>query len=310
MTNKRMDANEVAFLELQLEYMRQQEIEIEYAVPKALSFVPVFSNLPPGASSFAYYEMDRRGTADWLANGSSDVPFVSISGAKHSSPLHTFGDAYQYSDEDIEAAMMANLSLDQKLRREALMAMAEKMDSIIAVGEPTLGFSGLLNHPSVQHKDAAAPASGSDKSWQGVDKTNKEILADMNNLVNEIPNQTKDRHFANLLLLPSTLYRFVQDTVYDTGGTNGDSILTVFKRNHPEVRVEMWHLLELADTAGTGPRAVAMEMDPNNCEFVIAKPVSEKAPHRQLRSWVVSFEARTGGIVLYRPLTMVYQDDI
>lgn len=310
MSEKKFDANEVAFLELQLEFMRQRELEIEYAMPKALSFVPVKSDVPAGAESFAYFELDHRGTAAWLANGANDVPFAEVDGSKHTSPLHRMAMGYRYTFDDIKAAQMAGMSLDQKRRNAARDALNRKIDDVITFGNNALGFSGLANHTSVQHEDAAAPGTGSDKSWQGGDKTTMEILADMNALVNKIPDQTKDLHNANMLLLPSTLYRFVQDTPLDAGGTNSDSILAAFKKNHPEVTVMPWVMLELADDAGTGPRAIAFEMNPDNMEFVIADPISEDPVERKGRAYEVTMTAKVGGLVIYRPLTIVYQDDI
>lgn len=310
MSENKFDANEVAFLELQLEFMRQRELEIEYAVPKALAFVPVKSDVPAGAESFAYFELDGRGEAAWLANGASDVPFVDVDGAKHTSPLHRMAAGYRFTFDDVKAAQMAGMSLDEKRRNRARDALNRKIDDCITFGNDALSFKGLANHPNVQHEDAAAPASGSDKSWQGGDKTPMEILADMNALVNKIPDQTKDLHNANMLLLPSTLYRFIKDTPLDSGGTNSDSILSAFQKNHPEVRVEPWYLLETADTAGTGPRAIAFEMAPDNAEFVIADPIAEDPIERKGRAYEVAMTCKVGGLVMYRPMAFAYQDDI
>lgn len=310
MSEKKFDANEVAFLELQLEAMRQKELEIEYALPKAMSFVPVKSDVPAGAESFAYFELDRRGEADWIANGANDVPFAEVEGAKQSSPLHRMAIGYRYTFDDIKAAQLAGMPIDQKRRRAARDALNRKIDDVIAFGDSLVGFSGLANHPNVPNEDAAAPGTGADKSWQGPDKTTLEILADMNALINKIPDQTKDLHEANVLLLPSTLYRFVKNKPLSSDGNNSDSILNAFMQQNPGVRVMPWEKLELADALGTGPRAIAFEMDPDNAEFVVADPIAEDPIERKGRSYEVAMTAKVGGLVMYRPLAFAYQDDI
>jgi len=309
MSEIRNDANEVAFLALQLEFMRQREIEIEYALPKALSFVSVKSDVPAGAEAFAYYELDKRAEAAWLANGATDIPLADVSGAKKVSPLARMASGYRYTFDDVQRALMAGLNLDQKRRDAARDALNRKMDSVAALGDVELGFPGLLNHPNVPVLSAAAAAAGSHaKPWDGADKVPLEILADMNALVNKIADQTLDLHAANVLLLPSTHYRLISDTPLAANGYNSDSILNAFKKNHPEVSVLPWILLANADAAGTGQRAMAYEMSPNNMEFVVADPISEDAPERKGRSYEIAMTAKVGGCVVYRPLAAAYMD--
>lgn len=312
MTEKKFDANEVAFLELELEAMRQRELEIEYPLNKAMQFCPVRVE-PAGAESFAYAELDFRGAAKWLAKGADDVNLVDIELAKRTSPLHRFGVGFEYSFDDLKAAQMAGRPIDSKRRNAARRVMENTMDEIAAgtdADAADLGLKGLANHPNVTVVTAAANGDASATAWNATGKTGLEVLADMNELVRKMKVDTKGLHSPNLILLPIARYEHIRLTPLDSNGYNSDSILSAFSKQNPGVRVADWDSLALMDEAGTGPRAVALEMSPDNYEFVVADPISEDEPERRGRKYIVRMTAKVGGVVVYRPKAMLYMDGI
>lgn len=310
MSEKKFDANETAFLLQQLEFLKSEEIPVEYALPKALNFIPMKSNVPAGASSFAYFEMDRRGFADFLANGASDINFVDVDASKQLGPVERIAVGYKYSYDDLASSRMSGMPLDQHRRMAARQALIEKIDDIAALGNADRGFKGFANHPNVTILAAANPGSGSDTSWQGGDKTAMEILNDLNTMVGNIRTNTKDRHRANALLVDVSNYEFLRLTPLDSSGTNSDSILSAFQKNNPGVLVESWTMLENADAAGTGPRAICYEKSPFNMEFVVADAIQEHDPVYKHLMWEIPMTAKIGGTVIYRPRTLVYMDGI
>jgi hypothetical protein len=312
MTEKKFDANEVAFLELELEAMRQQELEIEYPLNKALQFIPMRAE-PAGAESFAYAELDFRGAAKWLAKGADDVNLADIELAKHTSPLHRFGHGYEYSFDDLKAAQMAGRPIDAK-RRDACRKVMENMMDDIASGKDAdmadLGLKGLANHPNVTVVTAAANGDASATPWNSAGKTGLEVLADMNELVRKMNVDTKGLHSVNTILLPLARYHLIRLTPLDANGYSANSILSAFQMQNPGVTVDTWHLLDTMDAAGTGPRAIAYEKSPNNLEFVVADPLAEDAPERKGRKYIVRMTAKVGGTVVYRPKALLYMDGI
>lgn len=313
MTEKKFDANEVAFLELELEAMRQQEVETEYPLNKALTLLPV-KVVPAGAESYAYAELDLRGHAKWLAKGASDVEFADIERTKQTSPLHRFGAGFQYSFDDIKAAQMAGMPIDANRRRAAREIMDNMLDDIAAGTNSEmadLGLKGLASHPDVTVLTAAAAAAGGNTTpWDGADKTPLEILADMNNMLKQMQLNTKGRHRVTDIVLPVSTYEHIRTLPLSNDGSNSDSVLSAFGRQNPGVNVSSWNTLENADAAGTGQRAIAYEKSPMNLEFVVADPIAEDEPEREGRSYKIRMTAKVGGVALYRPLTVSYMDGV
>ena len=74
--------------------------------------------------------------------------------------------------------------------------------------------------------------------------------------------------------------------------------------------VDFWHKLDLADAAGTGPRMVTYQRDPEVLELVIPQEFEQFPPQARNLAFVVPCHARVGGVVVYYPLAIVYTDGL
>lgn len=312
MTQNRFDANEVAFLELQLqELAKDRAIEIEYRSLQALNFVDTRASGNPGMSSFAYYELDKAGEANWLASGSDDISLVDVSSAKQTANVYRAAAGFSFNLDELQEEQMANMGLIERKRNTAREAVMRFADEVAAFGDTEKGLKGLANHSNVPVMSAAAPGAGADKAWNGGDKTPMEIYNDLCDLKEKIEIQTDGNHKCNTILLPRTQFLYVSRTTLDSGGTNSDSILSAFLKNNPGVSVMAWDKLDLADAAGTGPRGVSYERDPMNMEFLITDPLKEDAVFQAgPRRFEVPLTMKFGGVIMYRPLAAAYMDDI
>jgi len=313
MTEKRLDANEVAFLSQQLEYLaKDRAVEIEYLGLQAMNFIDVNASAQPGMATFAYYELDMSGDeAQWLTSNGDDISLVDVSSVKQVVSVYRAAEGFAFNSDELQEEAVASMGLIPRRREAARRAVMRKADNVAAFGDAEKGLKGLANHSNVNILGAAAPATGSDKAWAGGDKIPMEILADLFSLANKVEEQTKGNHKANVLLLPLVQLHYIEQTPLDSGGTNSDSILTAFKKNRPGIDVQVWHKLELADAAGTGPRALAYERDRMNMEFLITDPLKEDPIYQAgPRRFEVALTMKFGGVVLYKPLAVAYMDDI
>jgi len=89
------------------------------------------------------------------------------------------------------------------------------------------------------------------------------------------------------------------------------SVLQAFLQTNPYVKnVDQWHKLDLADAAGTGPRAVCYQRTNEVCEMDIPVMFETFAPQFKGLSMITPCHARMGGVVFYYPLGAAYMDGL
>lgn len=307
----RLDAKYTAALDLQLEAVKAQTYDIKYPELKARNLVPVDTSIDSGAETFAYYQWDEYGMAEIIANYADDLSMVDTKAEKFTNPIHSLGKGYQYSIQDLRRAAMAGNQLDQRRARAARRAIERGIDEVASVGSAKGHLKGLLNHPNVAI--LTATTDGTSTRWVGGRSDPKApalILKDLYDAISYIWVTTKQVHQPNTVVLSTTEYGHVSQTA--VGGDNNQmTILRSFLANNPMItNVDFWYKLDLADAAGTGPRALVYQRDPEVLELVIPQDFEQFPPQARNLSFVVPCHARIGGVVIYYPLALVYQDGI
>lgn len=296
----RSDANETAFLELQLEQLLAKSYDVEYPLPKALQLIPVNSSVPAGAASFAYMQWDRKGMAKIIANGADDIPAADANAKKFVFNIERLASSYSWTKDDLLHARFSGMPLDARRARACREAVDRLIDDLALSGNDDVGFAGFANHPNVPLTSGAAGV------WSG--NTALEILTDMNAVVDAIFSVTLGLHNANMLVMDPANYALIRSK--PMGVNDNRSVLAVFNQNHPEVKVDYWNRLSTADAAGTGPRMIAYEKNEDVLSFFVAEAYNEEAPLPGLLKMTVVGSAKVGGCVVKLPLAMHYMDGI
>jgi len=308
--NLRLDAKYTAALDLQLEYVRAQTYDIKYPEFKARKLVPVDTSVDPGAESIAYYQWDEYGMAEIISNYADDMSMVATLAEKFTSPVHSIGKGYQYSVHDLRRAAMSGNQLDQRRGRAARRAVERGIDEIAAVGNAKGKLKGFLNHPNVTILTAAT--DGTSTRWVGGRSPAKApdlIKADMHTAVSQIWTATKQVHQPDTFILPTAEYSHISQS--QVGTENDKTILASFLANNPMIRnVDFWYKLDTADAAGTGPRSVCYQRDPEVLELVIPQDFEQFPPQARNLAFIVPCHARIGGVVIYYPLALCYMDGL
>jgi hypothetical protein len=173
-------------------------------------------------------------------------------------------------------------------------------------GSTVKGFTGLINNASVP------TANATNGTWGSATVAN--ILADVNQALNDVFTNSGETATANALLLPTT--KFLQ--LNNTQLTNAsESLLTFVQRNNSYTAITGQPLdirpsRELA-TAGASStaRMIAYEKSPENMEFFLPGPF-EFLPLFQTSSmtWRVDGLMNVGQLEIYRPKAMSYRDNL
>ncbi len=304
------DANETVFLERELTQLRLKIFTVEYAPSVARTFAPKATDIAASAETYAFKVYRPTGVAELIAYKSGQIPRVDLTADEVLGKVRPVGAAYGWDLNELREAARLGLQLSEVKAKTARDAIERGVDQLLAVGSladasgnlPDVGLNGITNNSLVVSSGILAGTY-----WLNPTPLDPDlILKDLNTLATTISNNSSNVFSADSILLPLKHYNYVQQTPWSA--LTGDSILTVFKRNNPQITtVAPWYKL---DTAGatSAPRAISYQKDPMVLEAVIPQEFEQMPPEMRGFEFVINCSARCGGIKVYQPLGMKYMD--
>jgi hypothetical protein len=297
MSDFRMDEAGL-FLERQLEYIRPQVFEVAYADIKYPTILPVTSEAGPGAQTFTYRVMDATGEFKLIADAADDLPRADISQVEKSINIRSFGGSFGYTVQELRAAQMANIALEQRRASAVRRAYEEKVEEVAMFGESSVGLQGFFNNATV---DVVA----ADKWFTDSGTTAQEMLDLLNYGVTAIINGS------NMKEQPDTILMAWED--YNTISTrrNSDSsdvtVMEYFLRTNPYIRnIEPINQLDADKSTLSKNRMVFYKRDPQKVQLHIPQPLELFPPQQRGLEFVVPAHARVGGVAIYFPKSVIY----
>ncbi len=303
--HSRLDASENVFFTRELEHVRSKAYDVKFPALKARMLIPVDSEVEPGARTVVYEQYTAVGVAKIVANYARDLPRADVFGKEFRSPVRTVAASYGYSIDEILAAAKARKPLVQRKADAARKAIELKLDQIARTGDSKHGLLGLLNQTNATSYTIANGASAS-PLWST--KTPDEIVADLGGIVTAIVESTKEVEIPDTILLPVEKYNLIATTRMGDGSDT--TILKFFLGANPYIKeIIPWHPLKTAGS-GSSNRMVAYRRDPDAVQMVIPQEFQQLPPQEEGLETVVPCYARSGGVILYYPLSMAYGDGI
>lgn len=303
----RMDADETNMLALELEQMRSRVYEAEYPELKARRFIPVMSEIDPGAESFSWRELDYAGKAKVIRNYGDDPPSVETKREKQTHSIVSLGDAFEYSLQDIRRAALSGQPLSARKAMAARRVWERGLDDIAALGAPEDGIAtGLLNKTvgtgAGQIRGTAVTAA----AWKDATLDADQMVKDLNGGVQGMIEDSAETQTPNLLLLSTANFLRLSHT--RMSADNSETALEAFLRSNPWIEdVQPWNLLKGIDGAsGDNTRGLLMRRDADVVELVIPQEFEVLPPQARNYAFKVLAHGRTGGTVVYRPLGLRY----
>ena len=299
MSDFRMD-DAGLFLQRQLEYIRPQVFETVYADIKYPTILPVTSEAGPGAQTFTYRIMDSTGEFRLLADSADDLPRSDVSQVEKSINIRSFGGSFGYSVQELRAAQMANVALEQRRASAVRRAYEEKVESVAMFGEASVSLTGFFNNATV---DIVA----ADKWFTGASTTAQEMLELLNYGVSAIINGSQMKEQPDTILLAYEDYNKISTT------RNSDSsdvtVLEYFLRTNPYINnVEPINQLTKGKNGGklNTSRMVVYKRDPEKVQLHIPQPLELFPAQQRGLEFIVPAHARVGGVAVYYPKSMIY----
>ena len=299
MSDFRMDEAGL-FLERQLEYIRPQIFEVAYADIKYPTLLPVTSEAGQGAQTFTYRIMDSTGEFKLLADAADDLPRSDISQVEKSINIRSFGGSFGYTVQELRAAQMANIALEQRRAAAVRRAYEEKVEAVAMFGESTVGLAGFFNNSTVDVIAADYWFTGTTASG-----TSQEMLELLNYGVSAIINASNMKEQPDTILMAYEDYNKISTT--RNSDASDVTVLEYFLRTNPYIRnVEPINQLDKDNSVLNTNRMVVYKRDPEKVQLHIPQPLELFPPQQRGLEFIVPAHARVGGVALYYPKSVIY----
>lgn len=303
----RLDFNEVAFFNRQLEYIKTKtydELNKELKYPDIL---PISTETPNGAQVITWRTFKEIGFAAWIADYANDFPRVDVTGEEHSVKPKSMGDSYGYSIEEIRAAQFGRFNLNARRAKAARRAIEEKLNRTAIRGDDDYGLNGLIDYPGITEYAVPNDGTGSSKLWNT--KTPDQIIRDMSSIVSlGVIDITNGVERPDTMLMPIEHYEYISNTRM-TGGSD-KTIMKFFMENNVHIKTIDW-LVELKGAgAGGTDRFMVYKKNSDKLTFEIPQMFEQFSPQQKGMEFQIPCHAKTGGVIVYYPLSIAFGDGI
>lgn len=280
------------FLKQQLNHVLNLAFQETFPALKARTFIPVNRSIPQAAETVSARIWDTYGEAKVLNPNADDFPSVSVGQREAFAPIKSLGCFFEYSVLDLRRSELAGTGLDAKLATAARQTIESKIDRLATNGDDRVGIRGLCNQDITSHN----LGKWFDDKGKAL-KPPEQMLADINQLVSTIAEDTNNVLLPDTLLLPVKHFAFLAQTPFSTNSQV--TILNYLLSNNPYIKnVDSWvHLKDKCVLYPRTPQALEMYLP---LEFEMLEP---QAVGMNIR---IHCHARFGGVQVYTPKACAY----
>lgn len=276
-----LNDDEGVFFQRQLEYIQAQSFDVLYPELKGRSSFSSNTEGGEGINQITYRSYDKRGKAVVIAGKATDLPRADIDGAEYTIDVRTLGNSFGYSRQELAAAKLTGMPLEQRKAEAARRAYEEKVNELVWFGDAASKINGLFSGPAgypwstITNTVVANASGGANSPVWGVDKTPDEVVADLAGACATMWEDTKMIHRPNKILISPSKFMYIMNTPRSL--QSDVSILDWFLKNNDFItsRDQFVQVNELVDVFGATPGPAAGSQG-----FVV---MEEKADNMRLR---------------------------
>jgi hypothetical protein len=281
-------------------------LSIKYPAFDYAGLVPVNTEGDMWDIGTLVYSGDIAGAAEYISGKGFDIPNAGVNFSQGTSRFYLAGAGYELSLQEVNRAARMNLNLGDRKASAARMVAEKFVYDTVIRGSTEKSVTGLVNNASVP------AANATNGTWGSATVAN--ILADVNQVLNDVITNSSETAIPDTLLLPTSKFLFANNTQLTNSNT---SLLTFIQQNNSYSAITKQPLdirpsREL-ETAGSGStkRMIAYEKSPDNLEFFLPGMFEFLPPFAiSSMSWRVDGIMNVGQLEVYRPKTMSYRDNI
>lgn len=314
---QRLDANESAFFNRQLEHVKANTYDVKYDNLKAANgeIFEIDTSASNGDDVITYRQYDQVGMAKIISDYADDLPRSDVKGKEFSSKVRSLGSSYGYSVQEIRRAAKSGTPLQERQARAARRSIDQLVESLAWYGDEDHGLIGLFNNPNITAATVQTGSTTSNVRWIGATPKNPlEILEDLNKAVRDMISITNGVEAPDFVGLPVEQWSTVMTTPLQSGSDT--TIAEFFLKNNPSVRRLEW-INQFKDVnplpsgaSGTKDVMVVMNTSPDTMVLEMPQIFEQFDPEQRNLEFVVNCHARCGGLTIYYPLAVAVYEGI
>jgi hypothetical protein len=303
----RFDANEGLIFARQLEEIDPTRYEfIHKPLTKWKEVLPV-RTFTPGTDRITYRMFDHSGQAELNSPGNvTEMPMADAEGQEFSNKVYSWKLGYYYAAQELRRAAFAGVPLPSEKIRAVEFGYQRRLQTTMFTGYSALGLEGLINHTGVTNTQAAAPVSGTDRTWPGGDKTNDEIAKDVTDAVSRIRTRTYSMFGTSgmVVALNEARYNFLANTRMASG--TDTTIMQYILSNRESNGIEKFVIIHDLTDQGTSTSQLMivypmdnMVLEANVAENILWMPMETKG-----LAFIFNSEMEFGGVTVRYAVAM------
>lgn len=301
-----------AFFARELDFVKAKAYDKLYPELSALNYMPITSEVDPGAESVTWYGYEVTGLAEIINNYADDLPRADVKGTPSTAQIKSVGDSYGYNAQEMRASIMTGKSLDSRKATSARRAHDLKVNQIAFIGSEKDNLVGLFRDETGIPEFALSEVEVDGvKHTEFRYKTPDQILDDLNGMQIYIDKLTNSIERPDSLALPSHIYMDLSSRrITDTDTT----VLEFLKKTAPFIKNwEAWNeLSENATMFNPTGKSVAFlyTKDPDKFSLELPMPFTQYPVQVRNLESVVPCESRVAGLLIYYPMSMLLASGI
>lgn len=299
------DANESVFLTRELNHVMTEVYKTLYAPRNAEIVMPIGRSISEGAKTFTWKESDRVGKAKVSADMPNDIPMANVFLKENTGVVRNVTIGYKYDVLELKAAAKGNFNLLSEELSAAVEGHSDTINTIAWYGDAANNLPGLFTNSSIPSLTLPADGTGSSKTF--ATKTADQMIRDVGNLINTVREQSKGTLKATDVWMPLAQFGILERTKTSTAS---DTTVLAFLRNvYPDVTFRVVDELDGAGAGGTD-RMYALANSQQNFSLEVPMQLQQFAPQLTGLVYIVPMLSRIAGVLVKRPLALVWADGI
>ncbi len=276
--------------------------------------VPVVTEGNEWAIGTMFFTVDVAGEAKFISGAANDLPFSTATRDQAAHDYAMIGAGWEWNLEEVNQAALYGIPISDTKAMGSSQSIERLLNGIAMIGSAEKSWSGLVNSTAVARVDVAASGTGSSTFWSA--KDNDQILADVNDLIGGVRDNTLEIEWIDSLRLPPAAFRLLNNRRLGAG----DGVLNLLdylRKNNvytaeTGLPLDIQPLRELATASQDGGgRMLVYRRDPEVVRFHLPMPRRVLQPRQKS---IMAFEqgviARTGGTEWRLPGAAAYGDEI
>lgn len=302
-----LDSAQSIFFSRQLEQIETTLHKVKYPDLEAERLLPNRIQVPAGVTKFTWRLFDERSKAEPMSGHEDGAPIGDVDADEQSTYLMSWAAGFAYNIDEIAAASFAGMPLEQMRADAARRRLALALNGMALTGYAAKGIEGLFNISNTLTATLAADGTGASKLWST--KTADQVLRDLFQIVDTMPNSTLDIEGGsstplNLLITKANM-RLISTLRLGTSAQD-TTVAEFFKRQRPNVSIMGANYLPTAGAGGTISRAVCY--DPSQVSWLVSVPFEQMPVEHKGFRFVVNCRSRGGGVITPYPKSVLYAD--